>query len=188
MVVLGPGGDVAVDVDEFMAAARRPRDPEWPEAAFARRCARRRALPEDLYEDWATPHREQLANRRARLLVQLASALVEQGSAGEAVLACEPLAAERPDDEEIHRALLRALFGVVAAAMPPECSTGFVTPWRSYGAAPSRAMADMYRRLSTGSGVGRAVVANNLPRRRPASLAGPRTAGLDRPLFTVLAW
>ena len=184
MVVLGPGGDIAVDVDGFVAAAASvDGTPGSLEAALARWTGE--LLPEDLYEDWATPHRERLANRRARLLVQLASALVEQGRAGEAVLVLEPLAAERPDDEEVHRVLLAALFASGRRSDASRVFDRLRDALAELGAAPSRAMADMYRQLSTGSGVGRAVVANNLPASTSSFVGRARelrdlTAAMDR--------
>ena len=95
--------------------------------------------------------------------MELASALVEQGDAAGAVLALEPLAAERPDDEEIHGALLRALFASGRRSDAANAHDRLRDALEEYGAVPSRATADLYRRLSTGGGVDRAVVANNLP-------------------------
>ena len=184
MVVLGPGGDVSVDVDSFTAAAAAA---DGTPASLAAALARWTGdlLPEDRYEDWAMPHREQLANRRARLVVQLASALVEQGEAGEAVLVLEPLAVERPDDEEVHRALLPALFAAGRRGEAVHAFARLRDTLEEYGAVPAQATADLYRRLSTGGAVDRALVSHNL--RAPASSFIGRgrelrdlTAALDR--------
>jgi predicted ATPase/DNA-binding SARP family transcriptional activator len=162
MVVLGPGGDVAVDIDAFTAAAMAA---DGTTASVSAALSRWTGdlLPEDMYEDWATPHREQLANRRARLIVQMASALIGQQEAAEAALALEPLAAERPDDEEVHRALLQALFGSGRRKDAAHAFDRLRGALEEYGAVPSQATADLYRRLSTGGGTGQAIVANNLP-------------------------
>ncbi len=184
MVVLGPGGDVAVDVDAFMAAAGAvDGTPASIVAALAQWTGE--LLPEDLYEDWASSHREQLANRRARLVVQLASALIAEGEVGEAVLALEPLAVERPDDEEIHRVLLEALFASGRRGDAAQAFDRLRNALEEYGGAPSRATVDLYRRLCTGSASGRAVVANNMPASTTSFVGRQRelrdlTSALDR--------
>jgi predicted ATPase len=95
--------------------------------------------------------------------VQLASALVDQGEAGEAALTLEPLAVERPDDEEVHRALLKALFAGGRRSDAARAFDRLRDALEEYGAVPSRATADMYRRLSTGGSVDNVIVPNNLP-------------------------
>jgi predicted ATPase/DNA-binding SARP family transcriptional activator len=162
MVVLGPSGDVAVDVDTFMAAAAQA-DATVASLAAALSHWTGDLLPEDLYEDWVAPHREQLASRRDRLILRLAAALVEQGDAGEAALLLEPLAVERADDEEVHRALLEALFAGGRRSDAVQAFDRLRDALEEYGAAPSRATADLFRRLSTGGGVEHTMVANNLP-------------------------
>ncbi len=184
MVVLGPGDDVAVDVDAFTAAASAV-DGTPGSLAGALATWTGDLLPEDMYEDWATPHREQLANQRAHLMVQLASALVEQGEAGEAALTLETLAVERPDDEEVHRALLQALFAGGRSSDAARAFERLRDALEEYGMAPSRATADMYRRLSTGGSVNPLIVANNLAAPTTSFIGRRReladlTAALDR--------
>jgi predicted ATPase/DNA-binding SARP family transcriptional activator len=184
MVVLGPGGDVAVDVDVFLAAAAAvDGTPSSLAGALTRWTGD--LLPEDLYEDWATPPREQLANRRAGLVVKLAAALLEQGETGEAAVALEPLAVERPDDEEVHRAWLQALFAGGRRSDAAQAFDRLCQALEEYGAVPSRATADLYRRLSTGGSLARAIVPNNLPEVATSFIGRARelrdlTASLDR--------
>ena len=184
MVVLGPGDDVTVDVDTFLAAAAAA---DGTPASLAAALARWTGdlLPEDRYEDWATPHREQLANRRARLVLQLASALVDTGEPGEAALVLEPLAVERPDDEDVHRALLQALFAGGRRGEAAHAFDRLRDALEEYGTVPSRETADMYRRFSTGSTGDQAIVANNLPASATSFIGRGRelrdlTAVLDR--------
>ncbi len=163
MVVLGPAGDVVVDVDAFTAAASAAADGTSRSLRAALSTWTGDLLPEDTYEDWATPHRHQVANRRTRLVVQLAAALTDDGEAGEAAFLLEPLAVERPVDEEVHRALLQALFADGRRHDAGVAYARLRAALEGYGSQPTRATADLHRRLSTGGSAHDARVPNNLP-------------------------
>ena len=107
IVVLGGEGSVAVDVDDFDAAAGRAASTGAPEdIRHALALWSGELLPEDLYEDWAAPHRDRLSAVRTRLVGDLARALMAGGLSDQALALLEPLAVERPLDEDLHRSLL----------------------------------------------------------------------------------
>src|SRR5436190_5723637 len=101
---------VTVDVDLFEETAAKARvtgsNDELRDAVESWTGA---LLPEDVYEEWATPHRDRLTEIYAAVVTQLGAALAETNGADEAVALLEPLSADRPLDEVLHRALLRAL-------------------------------------------------------------------------------
>jgi predicted ATPase/DNA-binding SARP family transcriptional activator len=162
LAVLGPDGDVVVDVDAFTAAATSP-DGSAEALAAALASWTGDLLPEDRYEDWAAPHRERLAGTRAHLAVRLADARTADGDADDAVAVLEPVAVDRPADEEVHRSLLEALFAAgrrVDATAEFERLRGAL---EEEGTAPSTETGDLFRRLSTGGATVPAAVAHNLP-------------------------
>lgn len=72
VLVLGGGGGVAVDVDDFEAAAAIAASTGAPEdIRHAITLWSGELLPEDLYEDWAAPHRDRLSAVRTRLVTSL---------------------------------------------------------------------------------------------------------------------
>ena len=110
IVILGGGGGVAVDVDDFEAAAAIAASTGAPEdIRHALTLWSGELLPEDLYEDWAAPHRDRLSAVRNRLVGDLARALIAGGLPDQALELLEPVAVERPLDEDVHRSLLVAL-------------------------------------------------------------------------------
>ena len=165
IVVLGGEGGVSVDVDEFDAAAATA-------AATGSSADLRRALalwtgellPEDLYEDWAAPHRDRLHAVRARLVGELAHVLIADGAPGEALALVEPLAMEQPLDEVVHRSLVLAL---AATGRRWDAAAAFerlhVELAEAYGAAPSAETTAVYRRLFVGGTPDPGAYPHNLP-------------------------
>ena len=165
IVVLGGAPGVTVDVDDFDSAAVQAASTGAPED-------QRRALalwsgellPEDLYEDWAAPHRDRLNAVRTRLVDDLARALMADGLPDQALALLEPLAAERPLDEDVHRSLLIALAATgrrwAAAAAFERLRDGLA---ESYGVAPAAETAAVYRRLFVGAAPDAASARHNLP-------------------------
>ena len=107
-LVLCPGGDLWVDVDAFeeaTAAARRSREPAAYRAAIDLYAGQ--LLPEDRYEEWAEPRRDELRSLRLALLVELAGLYEERGEYASAVEALRRVVAEEPTNEDTHAGLMR---------------------------------------------------------------------------------
>ena len=165
VVVLGGGGGVAIDVDDFEAAAavaastRAPEDIRHTLTLWSGEL-----LPEDLYEDWAAPHRDRLNAVRNRLVGDLAGALMAGGLPDQAVELLEPLAVARPLDEDVHRSLLLALAATGrrwdAAAAFERLRDGLA---ESYGVAPEPETTAVYRRLFVGGTPDPGTCPHNLP-------------------------
>ena len=107
VVTLCPTGGLTVDTEEFLAAATGASDLPGLRAAVASWTGE--LLPEDGYAEWAAPARDRLHEARVGLVGRLAGALVADGAAGEAAGLLEPLVADRPLDEPLHRTLMEAL-------------------------------------------------------------------------------
>ena len=165
IVVLGGEGGVAVDVDDFDAAAAMAASTGAPEdIRHALALWSGELLPEDLYEDWAAPHRDRLSAVRTRLVGDLARALMAGGLPDQALALLEPLAVERPLDEDVHRSLLVALAATGrrwdAAAAFERLRDGLA---ESYGVAPEPETTAVYRRLFVGGAPDPGTCPHNLP-------------------------
>ena len=165
IVVLGDDGSVAIDVDDFDAAAARAASTGVPDdLRHALALWSGELLPEDLYEDWATPHRDRLSAVRTRLVDDLARSLVASGRPDQALAMLEPLAAERPLDEQVHQSLLVALAATGrrwdAAAAFERLRDGLAD---SYGVAPAPETTAVYRRLFVGGAPDPGTCPHNLP-------------------------
>ena len=165
IVVLGGEGNVAVDVDDFDAAAGRAAATGAPEdIRHALALWSGELLPEDLYEDWAAPHRDRLSVVRTRLVGDLARALMAGGLSDQALALLEPLAVERPLDEDLHRSLLVALAATGrrwdASAAFERLRDGLA---ESYGVAPASETSAVYRRLFVGGAPDPGTCPHNLP-------------------------
>ena len=165
LVVLGPDGDVVVDADTFADAAMSACNHDSVEeltAALALWTGD--LLPEDLYEDWAKAHRDRLTALHITVAVRLSAALVERGDAADAVVLLESLAAERPLDEEVHRACLVAL---VEAGRRTDAVAAYERLRDALedelGIVPAPETREVYRRLFAGGVPASAGVSHNLP-------------------------
>jgi tetratricopeptide (TPR) repeat protein len=163
MVILWPDGDLIVDADVFAAAAQRAlRSGAVEDYGAALKLYAGELLPEDRYADWAAPHRERLAALHEALAAGLARALLERRSPEEAVALLEPLVADRPHDEPLHRVLMEALD---RAGRRWDALDVYERLCRvleeEYAAAPEAATRSLYRRILSGqSSAGPAVVCN----------------------------
>jgi predicted ATPase len=191
-----------VDVDVFEDAAAKARasgDIEELRAAVSHWTGP--LLPEDAYEEWATPHRDRLTEVHVALVTHLGTVLVDADRAAEAVTLLEALASERPLDEVLHRALVGALaatgrrFEAIAAyeqlrdaldaefAAEPQAETKAVYRQLLGTTAPTMD-APHNLPLSVTSFVGRqrqlAELASTLDRARLVTLTGPGGAGKTR--------
>ena len=101
--------EARVDVEAFRdcaQTARRARtDPDLYERALA--IYRGDLAPEDIYDDWAQPCREELKALRRQLLLELAQLHRLRGRSEAAAERLEELVRLDPLDEEGHRALMR---------------------------------------------------------------------------------
>ncbi|MFN8514670.1 MAG: BTAD domain-containing putative transcriptional regulator [Chloroflexia bacterium] len=109
-LALDPAGELAIDADEFLAAATAARgssDLPTVEAALARYTGE--FLPEDRYEDWAAPRREMLRGAYHELLFSLARLQTARGASEPAMVALRQLLAGDPTNESAHMDLMRLL-------------------------------------------------------------------------------
>lgn len=107
-LALCPGASLWVDVDAFEEAgaeARRSREPAVYRTAIELYTGE--LLPEDLYEDWAEVHREQLRETFLALLLELAGLYEERKEHGRAIEVLERALSCEPAREEAHIALMR---------------------------------------------------------------------------------
>ena len=183
LVVLGPDGDVVVDIDGLSSTSAVAADGSRAALEDALASWTGELLPEDLYEDWTNPHREHLANARARVALRLGAALTAEGDPGGAASVLEPVALDRPADEEVGRALLAALFADGRRADATAAFDALRGALDELGVVPSRATTDLYRRLSSGGSAAAAAVPHNLPA-AATSFVGRRRelAALERAL------
>jgi predicted ATPase/DNA-binding SARP family transcriptional activator/DNA-binding CsgD family transcriptional regulator len=107
-LVLCPRGDLWLDVEAFeeaAATARRARDLAAYRAALDLYAGD--VLPEDRYEEWAEPRREELRSLYIALRFELAGLYEEHGGYEPAVEALRRVIAEEPTNEEAHAGLMR---------------------------------------------------------------------------------
>ncbi len=160
-----PGGDVIVDADVFAAAAQRAlRSGAVEDYGAALKLYAGELLPEDRYADWAAPHRERLAALHEALTAGQARALLERRRPEEAVALLEPLVADRPNDEPLHRVLMEAL---EVAGRRWDALDVYERLYRvldeEYAAAPEAATLSLYRRILSGRSSAGPAVVSNLP-------------------------
>jgi DNA-binding SARP family transcriptional activator len=153
LVRLGPTGGLSVDVDVFeeaAAAARRTGD--ITALNHALQLWTGPLLPEDQYADWAMEHRERLTETHAAVTTLLGTKLFERGELDAGLAVLEPLAARRPLDEQLHRALITVLAGVGRrweAIQAYERLRDALDD--AYAADPEPESQTLYRRLLTGA-------------------------------------
>ena len=100
--------NVAVDVDEAAAQARRLLDPAQCECPSPETLLLSRDLLPDWYEDWVAVERERFRQLRVHALERLCDRLVEADRFGEAIEVGLAAMKSEPLRESAHRALVRA--------------------------------------------------------------------------------
>jgi predicted ATPase/DNA-binding SARP family transcriptional activator len=165
IVILWPDGDLIVDADVFAAAAQRAlRSGSAEDYGAALELYAGELLPEDRFADWAAPHRERLAALQEALTAGQARALLGRRRPEEAVALLEPVVADRPDDEPLHRVLMEAL---EAAGRRWDALEVYERLCRvleaEYAAAPEAATLSLYRRILSGQSSAGPAVVGNLP-------------------------
>ena len=165
IVILWPDGDLIVDADVFAAAAQRAlRSGSVEDYGAALKLYAGELLPEDRYADWAAPHRERLAALHEALTAGQARGLLERRRPEEAVALLEPLVADRPNDEPLHRVLMEALdqTGRRWDALDVYERLCRVLD-EEYAAAPEAATLSLYRRILSGQSSAGPAAVSNLP-------------------------
>jgi predicted ATPase/DNA-binding SARP family transcriptional activator len=107
MVVLAP--DVWIDIEAFRHRARTARDSRGDPELYERALSMYGGdlLPEDVYEDWTEPCREEMCRLRDELLLEVARLHVTAGETGLAEDRLHELLRADPLREEAHRSLMR---------------------------------------------------------------------------------
>lgn len=107
-------------------------------------------LPEDRYEEWAAPHREELSNLHLHLLVRLADVLSEQGAYAAAVDRLQQVLTADPLREDVHRAIMRlhARAGSTHAALRQYMACSEVLR-REMDVAPDKETEELRARISS---------------------------------------
>jgi predicted ATPase/DNA-binding SARP family transcriptional activator len=170
LVVLCPAGHLTVDVEVFEAAAARAiRSGDVAQLWAAVQLWSGGLLPEDRYADWVAAVRDRLDEQRARIAVALSAVC-----SGEEVLpVIEAIAAERPADELVHRALMTTL---AASGQRWDALAVYEklrdTLDRDLAAEPAAETRRLYWKLLD-AGVADSTVAHNLPT-APTSFVGRR--------------
>src|SRR5919198_3466618 len=103
-----PSDDLSVDVDEYwslVATARRGRETDAYADAIA--VYKDGLLPEDRYEDWAVPPRDELHSDWSALIEEFAGLLEARGDLNGAARAIQRLIATDPLREDNHARLMR---------------------------------------------------------------------------------
>ena len=165
IVILWPADGLVVDADVFAAAAQRAlRSGSAEDYEAALKLYAGELLPEDRYADWAAPHRERLAALHEALTAGQARALLERRRPEDAVALLEPLVADRPNDEPLHRVLMEALDRAGrrwdALDVYERLRRGLD---EEYAAAPEAATLSLYRRILSGKISAGPAAVSNLP-------------------------
>jgi len=110
LLVLEAPGELWIDVEAFLAAARAAHEERTPQAyREALRLYTGDLVPEDHYEDWVIAHRERLSGLRVTLLVELAGVQEQAGELGAAIETLQQAVASDPVHEEAQGLLMRLL-------------------------------------------------------------------------------
>ena len=165
VVQLCPGGGLTVDVDMFeQAAAKARRASDITALRSALQLWAGPLLPEDQYAEWATEHRERLAETHAGLVTELGSRLLGQGDLQAALALLEPLAPSRPLDEHLQRVLMEVLASLGRRWDAIEVYERLRAALDdAYAAEPEAQTRAVYRHLLTGGKPMPAAVLHNLP-------------------------
>jgi predicted ATPase/DNA-binding SARP family transcriptional activator len=180
VVALCPDGGLVVDAEMFLHAAANAKDAPGLRAALALWTGD--LLPEDGCDEWGATVRDRLTEERARLTTELASRLLETGAAEEAVALVEPLAADRPFDEPLHRTLVEALAATKRRADALRAYERLrLALHHELGTEPEASIRDLHARL--GGDPGRR--GNNLPAATTSFVGrGRELDEIDATLFT----
>jgi predicted ATPase/DNA-binding SARP family transcriptional activator len=161
VVTLCPAGGLTVDAEEFLAAAAGACDVAGLRAALEAWTGE--LLPEDGYAEWAGSARDRMHETRVGVVGRLAGALIARGAAEEAAALLEPLVADRPLDEPLHRTLMEAL---LAAGRRADALLAYnrlhAALDRELGAEPDQETRDLRQRLA-GPGIDGDESRHNLP-------------------------
>ena len=162
VVALCPAGGLTIDAEEFLAAVAAARDVAELREALAAWTGE--LLPEDGYAEWAGPARDRLHETRVGVVGRLAGALIACGAAEEAAALLEPLVADRPLDERLHRTLMEAQ---LAAGRGADALLAYnrlhAALDRELGAEPDQETRDLRQRLAGGPGIDGDESRHNLP-------------------------
>jgi DNA-binding SARP family transcriptional activator len=110
LLVLEAPGELWIDVEAFLAAARAAHEGRTPQAyQEVLRLYTGDLAPEDRYEDWAIAHREWLSRLRVTLLVELAGVQEQSGDLSAAIETLQQAVASDPVHEEAQGLLMRLL-------------------------------------------------------------------------------
>jgi predicted ATPase/DNA-binding SARP family transcriptional activator len=194
VIRLCPDGRLDVDVDAFEeAAAKARRSNELTDLQKAFALWTGPLLPEDQYADWAEEHRDRLTETHTAIVALLGSKLSEQSEQEAALALLEPIAATRPLDEHLQRALIDVLAGLGRRWEAIEAYERLRnTLDEEYAAEPETETKALYRRLLTGGKPMPATIPHNLPE-PTTSFVGRRrlltelSAGLGRTRLLTLS-
>ena len=166
VVRLCPAGGLTVDVDQFERAAATARSSsEITELQAALELWTGPLLPEDQYAGWAVDHRERLIETHAAVATLLGAKLLEQGEPETALVLLEPIGAQRPLDEHLHRVVMEALAELGRRWDAIESYERLRDALDdAYAAEPESQTKALYRRLLTGGKPMPATALHNLPR------------------------
>jgi predicted ATPase/DNA-binding SARP family transcriptional activator len=165
VVRLCPAGGLTVDVDQFERAAATARSSsEITELQAALELWTGPLLPEDQYAGWAVDHRERLIETHAAVATLLGAKLLEQGEPETALVLLEPIGAQRPLDEHLHRVVMEALAELGRRWDAIESYERLRDALDdAYAAEPESQTKALYRRLLTGGKPMPATALHNLP-------------------------
>ena len=165
VVRLCPAGGLTVDVDQFERAAATARSSsEITELQAALELWTGPLLPEDQYAGWAVDHRERLIETHAAVATLLGAKLLEQGEPETALVLLEPIGAQRPLDEHLHRVVMEALAELGRRWDAIESYERLRDALDdAYAAEPESQSKALYRRLLTGGKPMPATALHNLP-------------------------
>jgi predicted ATPase/DNA-binding SARP family transcriptional activator/DNA-binding CsgD family transcriptional regulator len=108
VLILAPDGELRSDVKDFVQAAtpaHGAEDAHALEAAVALYAGD--LLPDDRYEDWVTPYREELRRLYHGLLWRLSGIHASTGNRGRAIEVLHLLIASEPVEEDVYAELMR---------------------------------------------------------------------------------
>lgn len=151
MVSLAP--NTWVDVEAFRSQAQHARATRSEPSAYERAIALYGGdlLPEDIYEDWAAPHREELRSLWLALLSELGQLYEARGQLDLAAERLRALLQADPPQEEAHRSLMRlyAQAGSRHRALR-QYQVCRATMQRELGVEPSEETEELYQALLAG--------------------------------------